>query len=435
MLKDEWLEYFELVNGRKPSPKEFKEALDREEFILFDESSKIKSKSQQVRAQRGTSSEVSGELTATARALAQAQSESQAKGETGGLSESLAASAETLQSGRQFDAIQKEEEQRQQLEETKARLANYAPTRPASNRGEFQDGIPVFSNKDHEVASLEQSPQIDKKQAKAAKKAEIRAAKAKAKEEKQVARLEKRLMRQLDILQKVQGLNQPSRSPRNLGKTTLISTVLALVLMLVLGGAYGFWRNASGDIKGIWELKSSQVMDKDTGKLKDALEEYQERGEVFQGYLEVDGQNKLLIHSYSYPQGDKDHPTFTASDYLKSHQVVDQWNKSITYTMEEADFKKDLTAVVAALYPNADKKLVDYYISDNVDNYKLYRKGERTKTYTIDKKELIISTYNEDGKLTSRDTYDKATPSESRKLTKDYQEAKATYEKNRKNTD
>ncbi|MFR2165263.1 MAG: hypothetical protein ACLS5K_02015 [Streptococcus salivarius] len=35
MLKDEWLEYFEAVNGRKPRPIDFKEALERES--LFSE--------------------------------------------------------------------------------------------------------------------------------------------------------------------------------------------------------------------------------------------------------------------------------------------------------------------------------------------------------------------------------------------------------------
>ena len=36
MLKDEWLEYFEAVNGRKPRPIDFKEALERGEFVLSE---------------------------------------------------------------------------------------------------------------------------------------------------------------------------------------------------------------------------------------------------------------------------------------------------------------------------------------------------------------------------------------------------------------
>ena len=92
---------------------------------------------------------------------------------------------------------------------------------------------------------------------------------------------------------------------------------------------------------------------------------------------------------------------------MKEYQVVDQWNKSITYTKEVSEFKRELTKVVSQLYPNADKNLVDYYISDNVDNYRLYRKGKRTKSYTVNKDTLVVSTYNEDGKLTSRDTYEK----------------------------
>lgn len=439
MLKDEWLEYFELMNGRKPNPKEFKEALDRKEFILFDEGASKSDKTQAKTTEVASEAAGAGEVTATARAMAQAQREKASdqetesvSRETGGLSQELETSVKTLQSGRQVEAIQKEEQQRQQMEETKARLASYAPTRPDGGRPEVSASIPVFSNKDQDERQSKEVDKIDKKRAKEQKKADILAAKAKAKEEKQMARLEKRLMRQLDVLQKVQGFKQPSERKKGWGKGVFISSILALVLMLVIGGAYGFWRNASGDIKGIWELKSSQVMDKESGKLTDALAEYQERDEVYESYLEINDQNQVMSHSYFYPKDDKGQPTFTASDYLKSHQMVDQWNKSITYTMEESDFEKDLSDVVADLYPNADKKLVDYYIADNVDNYKLYRKGERTKTYTIDNKELVISTYNEDGKLTSRDTYRKASPSESRKLTKDYEEARAAYEKKRK---
>ena len=133
-------------------------------------------------------------------------------------------------------------------------------------------------------------------------------------------------------------------------------------------------------------------------------------------------------------KGKEDHPTFTASDYLKEYQVVDQWNKSITYTKEVSEFKRELTRVVSELYPNADKNLVDYYISDNVDNYRLYRKGKRTKSYTVNKDTLVVSTYNEDGKLTSRDTYEKVSKATAKGLEAEYAEAKVAYEKNHKTT-
>ena len=139
-------------------------------------------------------------------------------------------------------------------------------------------------------------------------------------------------------------------------------------------------------------------------------------------------------HSYFYKKGEEDQPTFTASDYLKEYQVVDQWNKSITYTKEVSEFKRELTKVVSQLYPNADKNLVDYYISDNVDNYRLYRKGKRTKSYTVNKDTLVVSTYNEDGKLTSRDTYEKVSKAAAKGLEAEYAGAKVAYEKNHKTT-
>ena len=60
----------------------------------------------------------------------------------------------------------------------------------------------------------------------------------------------------------------------------------------------------------------------------------------------------IILHSsYFYKKGEEDQPTFTASDYLKEYQVVDQWNKSITYTKEVSEFKRELTKVVSQLYP------------------------------------------------------------------------------------
>ena len=111
-----------------------------------------------------------------------------------------------------------------------------------------------------------------------------------------------------------------------------------------------------------------------------------------------------------------------------------RWNKSITYTKEVSECKRELTKVVSQLYPNADKNLVDYYISDNVDNYRLYRKGKRTKSYTVNKDTLVVSTYNEDGKLTSRDTYEKVSKAAAKGLEAEYAEAKVAYEKNHKTT-
>ena len=71
MLKDEWLEYFEAVNGRKPRPIDFKEALERGEFVLSEGA-----EAHQVADQGESSADQQFEEgTATARALAQSQKE------------------------------------------------------------------------------------------------------------------------------------------------------------------------------------------------------------------------------------------------------------------------------------------------------------------------------------------------------------------------
>ena len=71
MLKDEWLEYFEAVNGRKPRPIDFKEALERGEFVLSEgtEANQVADQGESAADQQFE------EETATARALAQSQKE------------------------------------------------------------------------------------------------------------------------------------------------------------------------------------------------------------------------------------------------------------------------------------------------------------------------------------------------------------------------
>ena len=123
MLKDEWLEYFEAVNGRKPRPIDFKEALERGEFVLSEGA-----EANQVADQGETSADQQfEEETATARALAQSQKERDNAQEAmanatqekrKALSQETVGQVRTIQSGRQAEDIQKEEEQRK-LKEVK----------------------------------------------------------------------------------------------------------------------------------------------------------------------------------------------------------------------------------------------------------------------------------------------------------------------------
>jgi len=317
------------------------------------------------------------------------------------LSQETVGQVRTIQSGRQAEDIQKEEEQRKRVAEAKERLASYAPTRPdagnhsVNTSSEPNQAIPVFSNQAQHLGLSEDLTKLDRKEEKAAKKiarqaardkkkAEKLAAKAKSKEEQTVAKLEKSLESQVRLLETIQNANQKSKKAKNWGKGALISSLVAVVLMLLVGGVYGFWRNASGNIEGTWELKSSKVLDENSGKLTNTLKEHEDKDEIYVSFLKVDHSNNLQTHSYFYKEGEEDQPTFTASDYLKEYQVVDQWNKSITYTKN--------------------------------------------------KDTLVVSTYNEDGKLTSRDTYEKVSKAAAKSLEAQYAEAKVAYEKNHKTT-
>ena len=274
MLKDEWLEYFEAVNGRKPRPIDFKEALERGEFVLSEGA-----EAHQVADQGESSADQQFEEgTATARALAQSQKErdnaqeamaNAAQEKRKALSQETVGQVRTIQSGRQAEDIQKEEEQRKRVAEAKERLASYAPTRPdagnhsVNTSNEPNQAIPVFSNQAQHLGLSEDLTKLDRKEEKAAKKiarqaardkkkAEKLAAKAKSKEEQTVAKLEKRLESQVRLLETIQNANQKSQKSKNWGKGALISSLVAVVLMLLVGGVYGFWRNASGNIEGTW---------------------------------------------------------------------------------------------------------------------------------------------------------------------------------------
>ncbi|MBS6885025.1 MAG: hypothetical protein KH172_03625, partial [Streptococcus salivarius] len=106
MLKDEWLEYFEAVNGRKPRPIDFKEALERGEFVLSEGA-----EAKQAADQGESSAEQQFEEgTATARALAQSQKErdnaqeamaNAAQEKRKALSQETVGQVRTIQSGRQ----------------------------------------------------------------------------------------------------------------------------------------------------------------------------------------------------------------------------------------------------------------------------------------------------------------------------------------------
>lgn len=321
MLKDEWLEYFEAVNGRKPRPIDFKEALERGEFVLSEGA-----EAHQVADQGESSADQQFEEgTATARALAQSQKErdnaqeamaNAAQEKRKALSQETVGQVRTIQSGRQAEDIQKEEEQRKRVAEAKERLASYAPTRPDGNHSvntssEPNQSIPVFSNQAQHLGLSEDFTKLDHKEEKAAKKlarqaardkkkAEKLAAKAKSKEEQTVAKLEKRLESQVRLLETIQNANQKSQKAKNWGKGALISSLVAVVLMLLVGGVYGFWRNASGNIEGTWELKSSKVLDENSGKLTNALKEHEDKDEIYVSFLKVDQSNNLQTHSYFY---------------------------------------------------------------------------------------------------------------------------------------
>ena len=176
MLKDEWLEYFEAVNGRKPRPIDFKEALERGEFVLSEGA-----EANQVADQGETSADQQFEEgTATARALAQSQKEcdnaQEAMADSGqereGLSQETVGQVRTIQSGRQAEDIQKEEEQRKRVAEAKERLASYAPTRPdvgnhsVNTSSEPNQSIPVFSNQAQHLGLSEDLTKLDYKEEK-----------------------------------------------------------------------------------------------------------------------------------------------------------------------------------------------------------------------------------------------------------------------------
>ena len=322
MLKDEWLEYFEAVNGRKPRPIDFKEALERGEFVLSEgtEDNQVADQGESATDQQFE------EGTATARALAQSQKDrdnaqevmaNAAQEKRRALSQETVVQVRTIQSGRQAEDIQKEEEQRKRVAEAKERLASYAPTRPdagnhsVNTSSEPNQAIPVFSNQAQHLGLSEDLTKFDRKEEKAAKKiarqaardkkkAEKLAAKAKSKEEQTVAKLEKRLESQVRLLETIQNANQKSQKAKNWGKGALISSLVAVVLMLLVGGVYGFWRNASGNIEGTWELKSSKVLDENSGKLTNALKEHEDKDEIYVSFLKVDHSNNLQTHSYFY---------------------------------------------------------------------------------------------------------------------------------------
>lgn len=88
-----------------------------------------------------------------------------------------------------------------------------------------------------------------------------------------------------------------------------------------------------GTFGGTWELKSSKVLDENSGKLTNALKEHEDKDEIYVSFMEL---ISLIIyeHILTFIRVRRISPSTLHADYLKEYQVVDQWNKSITYTKE-----------------------------------------------------------------------------------------------------
>lgn len=88
------------------------------------------------------------------------------------LSQETVGQVRTIQSGRQAEDIQKEEEQRKRVAEAKERLASYAPTRPdagnhsVNTSSEPNQSIPVFSNQAQHLGLSEDLTKLDHKEEK-----------------------------------------------------------------------------------------------------------------------------------------------------------------------------------------------------------------------------------------------------------------------------
>lgn len=194
----------------------------------------------------------------------------------------------------------------------------------------------------------------------------------------------------------------PKKTNKKL-KWTLISLAAFIGALLLLGGGYSTWRYTSGNIEGTWQMTDYKVYDEDRERWSSSKDD--DAPKDFHSYLKVQ-KDKSVQHFAYYTAKDyiynyyddssknyldtQEYPAVTVASYLGYVEKIDQWNKKIKPSLSKFDYQDKVE--------EAYKNKLDYNSSDAEDQAKIDAKNY---SELMGKKPKYELTYKREGdKLT-----------------------------------
>ncbi|WP_165211464.1 hypothetical protein [Streptococcus tangpeifui] len=207
----------------------------------------------------------------------------------------------------------------------------------------------------------------------------------------------------------------------------ILGTLVGLLILvgLVFSG-YAWWRMASGNIEGTWQMTSQQYYN--DGEWVDALKEYKDHDYTFSSFVTIDRQNNLNEYTYYYDNDLENYPIISVQTYLKNYYHVDKWNKRITVSLSKSDLRGKVKKTLR-------KKFKDYYrytnensLDDDLEN--IIGTYDNTISYTVDGDRLEVVTKNKSGKIIQKTSYKRLSSIKASELRKIFNNVKAKFEDN-----
>ena len=195
----------------------------------------------------------------------------------------------------------------------------------------------------------------------------------------------------------------PKKTNKKL-KWTLISLAAFIGALLLLGGGYSTWRYTSANIEGTWQQTDYKVYNEDKERWSSSKDD--DAPKDFHSYLKVYKDKSVQYFAY-YTATDyiynyfddssrdylrsEDYSAVTAESYLGSFDKVDQWNRQFKPSLSKSDYQEKLEEIYKNKLGYNKSDAEDQAKEDANDYAKLMGKKPKYKlTYTVDGDKMTV---------------------------------------------
>ncbi|WP_019790373.1 hypothetical protein [Streptococcus sobrinus] len=363
MTKKEWLEYFQLVNGREARPEEVKLAFASGEFQAEDVGNAPQAQTDQnpVTPETPESAQLNQEVNVPTASEPSQNIQVKQENETVGTSESIQASQQlnpvppvpnSPEVGVMNDSVQ-------------------APTGPEQTPSGLSQPIPTQNPNNFQAGQVNQPSLTGQIQ---------------------------------DSQYYSHDQIVPIKKANKKWKWILISLVALLGTILLIGGGYSTWRYTSANIEGTWQQTDYKVYNEDKERWSSSKDD--DVPKDFHSYLKVDKDKSVQYFAY-YTATDyiynyfddssrdylrsEDYSAVTAESYLGSFDKVDQWNRQFKPSLSKSDYQEKLEEVYKNKLGYNKSDAEDQAKEEANDYAKLMGKKPKYKlTYTVDGDKMTV---------------------------------------------